>query len=139
MTKALTLIILLLLCPIYSSSLDTYSPSVLIGDFQDRTFTQQYLCAVNIGTGNGFGVRNNTDNPITITMEYGIWTLHHPLIRTNTTSFILPAGKTAAIIDPRIQIEHIRSILKLWVNERLITDKTREDIPDSNPILLFQY
>jgi hypothetical protein len=139
MTKALAFIIVLLVCPIYSSSLDTYSPSVLIGDLQDRRFTQQYLCAVNMGTGNGFGVKNNTDNPITITMEYGIWTLRHPLIRTDTTSFILPAGKTAAIIDSRIKIEHIRSILKLWVNGQLITDKTREDIPDSNPILLFQY
>lgn len=139
MIKALTFIIVILLCPLYSSNLDTPSTSILIGDFQDKEFTQKYLCVVNIGTGKGFGVKNNTAHPITIRIEYGIWTFQQPLMSSERAIVTLPAGKAAVIIDPRIKIENIRSILRLWVNERLIINKTREDIHDNAPILLFQY
>jgi len=137
--RALTFIIAVLLCPIYSSNLDTPSTSILIGDFQDREFTQKYVGVVNIGTGKGVGVKNNRAQTITIRIEYGIWTFQQPLMSSERTIVTLPAGKAAAIIDSRIKIENIRSILRLWVNERLIINKTREDTHDNDPILLFQY
>ena len=114
-------------------------PSIEIGTLEDREFITKYVCALNIAIGKGIGIKNFSQDTITVKVEYGIWRFQQPLIKTGTVNFTLTAGQTALIIDSYIRIIHIRSILKIWINDALTLNKSRNDILDHNPILSYSY
>ncbi|MCP5322927.1 MAG: hypothetical protein H6492_02860 [Candidatus Paracaedibacteraceae bacterium] len=120
-----------------TSAEESQLPSLTVGTIRDCSFASHYLSGLNQAIGKGIGIRNDHDTSLNVTIKYGVWRFKGDVIYTQKVSFILPPYKHALIIDPRIRIEHIRSILKIWTDGHLIFNKTREEIEDSTPWLRF--
>lgn len=137
MKKILTLAIFIYFFSNITPAAENQLPLLTIGTISDHSFASRYLSGLNQAIGKGVGVRNNHATPLKITIKYGVWRFKGDIIYTQKVSFILPPHQLALITDPRIGIEHIRSILKVRVDGKLIFNKNREGIDDSNPWLRF--
>lgn len=137
MKKILTLASFIYLFSNITPAAENQLPLLTVGTISDCSFASHYLSGLNKAIGKGVGIRSNHDTPLKITVKYGVWRFKGDLIYTEKVSFILPPYQLALIIDPRIGVEHIRSILKVRVDGKLIFNKNREEIDDSNPWLRF--